>query len=158
MAVLKDWICLNRRCGAEFEAWDASPTCPRCGCVKVQYRPSGGHIGKVAGRIDQVLRAQADAYGLTDMGQRGGTHAGESVKRAPPPPKPLTGLPNFRPAPGIDMQIADGASCQWSSQATGVRLRAPTDPARMGRFKNHKLTSTGMRTQIVGRDTRKIPL
>ena len=65
--VLRTWSCLNPRCGEVFDAWEANPPCPACGCLRVSWVPAGGHIGKVAGGVDSEFRSLADTFGLTDL-------------------------------------------------------------------------------------------
>jgi hypothetical protein len=75
--VLRTFICQNRRCAAEFDDWNANPACPRCGNVRVQWKPGGGHVGKRSGGIDAEFRTLADNYGLSDLHS---ARAGEAAK------------------------------------------------------------------------------
>jgi hypothetical protein len=65
--VIRSWVCLNRRCGAVFDAWEAAPTCPACGNVRVDWVPGGGHTAGTAAACDAELRKLADCYGLADL-------------------------------------------------------------------------------------------
>lgn len=65
--ILRSWICENRRCEHWFDAYEANPKCPDCGCVRVSWRPAGGHIGTKAKGADAELRALADIFKLPDL-------------------------------------------------------------------------------------------
>lgn len=81
--ILRTWLCLNARCNAEFDAWEANPSCSRCGCVRVQWVPGGGHIANVSGRADAEFRTLADNFNLTDMHSAVRGEAAKKVKSQP---------------------------------------------------------------------------
>lgn len=143
--IARDWQCLNKRCNNIFEAWDNSPTCPKCKCVKVQWKPTGISIGKVAPSIDRTLRAQADRYGLSDMGQRGGTKAGEPAKPDAPQARVHGDVRPYTPAPGFSVPFTgtDQATCTWSQNAPSFKVRAPIEVAAGGaKFRHPKKIPT----------------
>lgn len=65
--ILRSWQCLNSRCEAAFDAWDANPSCPHCGNVRVNWIPGGGHVAGTARQCDADLRALADVFRMTDI-------------------------------------------------------------------------------------------
>ena len=65
--VIRSWICGNSRCSASFDSWEPNPSCPRCKCVRVSWKPGGGHIAGVAKAADAELRALADVFRMSDM-------------------------------------------------------------------------------------------
>jgi hypothetical protein len=94
--VLRTWCCQNMKCGTTFDAWENYPACPQCGCVRCNWIPGGGHIGKSAPRIDATFRDLAQAYGMTDIAS---ARAGERAM-----PK----LPQGAHETGPQMQFAPG--------------------------------------------------
>lgn len=149
--ILRTFGCLNARCGHEFDAWEAAPECPKCRSVKVCWRPRGGHIhGETTKHNDRTLKSLANSFGLTDMGQRGGTHEGEPVKRDLPS-RPM--MPGSVPTgiPGIGAPWGLTSTAGWSST-----------PHKMTRQFEPGAKFTGKRpavpTEIVARDSRKIPI
>lgn len=151
--ILRSWQCLNRRCKSVFDHGDPNPACPKCGNVRVQWVPGGGHIGKVAPGMDRTLRGLADRFGLTNMGQRGGTHAGEAAKPDLPTPRPIDpSAPMYRPAPGFEVPWSNAPTAAFSSQVfpLGSTSRVPINGPK---FKQGKQK---LPTQIVATDPRKI--
>lgn len=151
--ILRSWQCLNRRCKSIFDHGDPNPACPKCGNVRVQWVPGGGHIAKVAPGMDRTLRGLANRFGLTDMGQRGGTHAGEAAKPDRPTPRPVDpSTPMYRPAPGFEVPWSAGPTAAFSSQVfpLGSTSRVPINGPKFKRGKQ------GLPTQVVGTDNRKI--
>jgi len=65
--IIRSWICGNSRCAADFDSWEPNPSCPKCRCVRVNWRPNGGHIAGVAKAADADLRALADVFRMGDM-------------------------------------------------------------------------------------------
>jgi hypothetical protein len=65
--IIRSWICDNSRCGQWFDSYEPNPACPKCGCVRVSWRPAGGHIGGQAKGAEKELRALADIFKMTDM-------------------------------------------------------------------------------------------
>lgn len=65
--VIRSWICGNSRCADVFDSWEPNPSCPRCKCVRVSWKPGGGHIAGVAKAADAELRALADVFRMSDM-------------------------------------------------------------------------------------------
>lgn len=65
--ILRSWACLNRRCDAEFDAWEDYPACPKCGNIRCQWIPGGGHVAGTAAAADATLRDLAQRYGMGDI-------------------------------------------------------------------------------------------
>jgi hypothetical protein len=66
--LIRDWCCLNKRCGATFRSDDhGNPNCPACGCARVSWIPGGGHIASQAPAADRQLRSLADQYGMKNI-------------------------------------------------------------------------------------------
>jgi len=122
MGVIRNWACLNGRCGKTFESWDANPECPKCGCVRVQWVPGGGHVAGTARAADAELRTLADNFGLNDiMSARRG-------ERAKPPMQHV----NVQQSRETAVQFAPGfaasvdpqrATCQPSMQKVNFKTR-----------------------------------
>lgn len=97
--ILRTWGCLNDRCGTHFEAWEANPACPSCGCVRVTWVPGGGHVGGDAAKsCDAELRALADVFRMTDMNSAERGRAAKKVVMQPAADqsqKPITFAPGF---------------------------------------------------------------
>lgn len=110
--VIRFWACMNARCGAQFESWEANPECPTCRCVRVQWIPGGGHVAGTAKAADAELRALADVFKMTDMnsGERG-----RAAKQVAPQAVPHAG-PSRQFAPGFSAAAPpDRAVCVPSS-------------------------------------------
>ncbi len=67
IGIQRSWICENRACAAWFDSYEPNPECPKCKCVRVSWRPNGGHIGGAAKSADTELRALADIFRMGDM-------------------------------------------------------------------------------------------
>ena len=143
--ILRTWACMNRACAREFEAGEANPPCPHCGNVRVQWVPGGGKIlhGSTRG-MDETLKGLAQSYGLTDMGQRGGTQAGEPAKPALPQGNGRV----YSPMPGFEVPWSTSATAGFASKAFPIRGKLPINSAK---FKPKQ----AIPTQVVGRDDRK---
>lgn len=81
--ILRSWLCLNSRCGSQFNAWEENPPCTKCGCVRVQWVPAGGHVRNVAGGADAEFRALADAFNMNDMHSAVRGEAAKKIKSQP---------------------------------------------------------------------------
>ena len=133
--ILRTWNCQNRRCGAAFDSGDPNPPCPKCGCARVSWQPGGGHIhSATTAHNDRTLKSVADRFGLTDMGQHGGTHAGERAepnRRSPPRTLPYT------PAPGFKVPFAENGrpTAGWADAPYPLK---GTLPVNSHKFKNQR--------------------
>jgi len=78
--ILRSWICENSRCGHWFDAYEANPACSKCGCVRVSWRPNGGHVGGKGKGAEQELRALADIFKMTDMNSAEEGRAAKKVR------------------------------------------------------------------------------
>jgi hypothetical protein len=84
--ILRSWICGNARCEHWFDSYEANPECPRCRCVRVSWRPAGGHIGTGAKALDATLRELVDAFELPDIHSAERGRAAKVIKAPPPVP------------------------------------------------------------------------
>ena len=118
--ISRDWQCLN--CGHGFHSFEkANPSCPQCGCVRVNWTPGGGHIGKVAPRADATLRGLADQFGMTNMNSPSPSRLNRSMPRLEQPKFDSSyGQRHF--APGFSSPISPhGATCAPSTAPIDVR-------------------------------------
>ncbi len=119
MGVIRTWLCLNRKCTAEFDSDQPNPECPTCECARVQWLPRGGHLAGSSTGIDKTLRQVSDRFGLTDMGQRSGTHAGE--RAAPHLRQANPNERRYSPMPGFDVPWSNSATAGWASAPYPLR-------------------------------------
>ena len=135
MSVLRTFGCLNAKCGHQFDSWNAAPDCPKCRGLRVHWVPRGGNIlGEKTKHNDRTLKSVADRFGLTDMGQHGGTHAGERAepnRRTPPKTLPYT------PAPGFKVPFAENgrSTAGWADAPYPLK---GTLPVNSHKFKNQR--------------------
>lgn len=131
MGVIRSWQCLNKSCGCEFQAWEANPACPDCGCVRVNWIPGGGHCAGTAKAADADLRLLADNYGLTDLNSAEEGRAAKKVRLGPEPDRhaqPMTFAQGFSAA--VDPVRArhagnqSGAQCLPSSAGLTHKVKA----------------------------------
>ena len=132
--ILRSWACLNGNCVTVFDAWEAAPACPQCGCVRVSWVPGGGHIGKAAGAVDAEFRALADCFGMTDMAS-GGARAMPKVAQPAVDPNgaPMKNFGNgFACVPHPERAVCVPSAIPVTSKVkieTGNRLaRSRSDP------------------------------
>lgn len=152
MPVKRNWLCLNARCAAEFEAWEDYPACPTCQCVRVQWIPGGGHVAGTARAADAELRTLADNYGLSDLvSAKRGERAKPAVRQ-----HAVTGgreaavqfAPGFAAVPyARDSQGHAHAVCQPSMQNVNFKTKLgaglPLGPGKLG----HKSIATNTRIE-----------
>lgn len=150
MPVIRTWGCLNRRCGSEFESWEPAPTCPKCRGVRVHWVPGGGHtLSAATQHNDRTLKAVAKRFGLTDLGQKGGTHAGERAEPNLRAAKPM-GPQQYSPMPGFNVGWSNKPTAGWASEPYPLKTQMPTGRARF------KAGSKRIPTHIVATDPRKV--
>lgn len=125
MSILRSWICENRRrCGAWFDSYEANPACPACKCVRVSWRPNGGHIGTGAKSADSELRALADIFKLGDLNS---AEAGRGAKKVSLPDAPAANGGNVKTfAGGFSAAInpEGGAQCVPTANKIDYRVKA----------------------------------
>jgi hypothetical protein len=80
---IRSWRCLNGRCDHAFTAWEPNPSCPKCGCVRVNWIPGGGHCGGTAKAADAELRALVDIFKLPDINSAQRDRAAKKVATQP---------------------------------------------------------------------------
>lgn len=119
--ILRSWRCLNGRCNRVFDAWEANPQCPACACVRVEWQPAGGHIGKAAKGADREVRALADLFGMTDMNS---AERGRGAKKVKSAPTPASGGPVHTFAPGFSAVVDPGAGATCVPTSSKVDFKA----------------------------------
>jgi hypothetical protein len=95
--VLRSWQCQNARCNKQFDAWEAYPTCPKCGNVRVQWIPGGGHIAGTAAAADSELKKLADQFGLSNLNSARRDQAAKPVVTPPAAPREWHNAMQFAP-------------------------------------------------------------
>ena len=82
------WRCTSQRCAHPFLTVqkggvlpDFTPNCPKCrsAAVETGARKVPGMLSAKTKGSDSALRGLSNRYGLSDMGQRGGTRTGETA-------------------------------------------------------------------------------
>jgi predicted RNA-binding Zn-ribbon protein involved in translation (DUF1610 family) len=109
------YTCLE--CGerSDFEQPEDVPYCLFCNSEDVCWLPQ-----KFAspGEIDKTLRMVADRYGLSDMGQRGGTRAGESARKTRVQPS----VERYQNVEGINVPVTDSVTSTWAKAEIPTRI------------------------------------
>ena len=120
--IIRSWLCLNSRCSTQFEAWDANPACSKCGCVRVQWVPGGGHVAGSAKAADAELRGLADHYGLGDI------NSARRDERAKPklPPQPVVdrNTPSINFGHGFTAPVHAGGAAMCIPSTSNVNFKA----------------------------------
>lgn len=126
--IIRSWICQNRRCGSpDFDSYEANPACPACGCVRVEWRPAGGHIGSRAKAGDAELRALADLFRMPDMNSAEEGRGAKKV-RLPDAPAPTgQNVHTFKGGFSAAINPAAGAQCVPTANKVDYRVKAGTD-------------------------------
>jgi hypothetical protein len=135
-------MCLNRRCGTEFSAWEANPECPKCGNVRVQWVPGGGHVAGTSRAADVDLRTLADNYGLSNlMSAARGERAKPPLNRPSAPRATRNDAVQFSPGFASRPYVMDNqghahAVCEPSMQNVNFKAKVGTElplgPGRLG--------------------------
>jgi hypothetical protein len=124
--IIRSWACLNSRCAHEFTAWEANPECPKCRCVRVSWRPAGGHIGGAAKGADSELRALADIFKLGDLNS---AEEGRAAKKVSLPPAPAPNGGNVHTfAGGFTAAITPAAGAQCVPTANKIDYKVKATP------------------------------
>lgn len=122
--------CLNTRCTKAdmFQSQEKMPACPACGCIRTAWMPPArGASPMNTGQIDATFRGLADNFGLSNMGQRGGTHEGEIAKQiAQQKSEGTFGKMNVH---GVEVPVEGTATAAW-----GKTSYAPFAVPTKGRF------------------------
>lgn len=143
--ILRTWGCCNPDCNRVFESGENAPHCPKCRCAKTKWVPAGGHMKSAATtHADQTLRSVASRFGLTNL-----KSAREGEAAHPGIPKPKTDERLFAGIPWSP----NGATCGFAKDAPTAKVSAPLG----ARFRAPK-GGRHIPTQIVAKDSRKIPL
>lgn len=124
----RDWQCLNGRCRTTFHSYDhGNPACPRCGCVRVNWIPGGGHIHSVKA-LDASLKALAANYGMTDINSASPSR----LNRAMPKHDPVVAdgpVLSFAPGFAAPFNRAGRSTCEPSHQKVDFKVRAEAEKA-----------------------------
>lgn len=119
--VLRSWICENRACGLWFDAWESNPECPKCRCVRVSWRPAGGHIAGVSKTGDAELRALADVFRMTDMNS---AQEGRAAKKVATSQADATGpVHTFAPGFSAPLGALGAAACVPTSSHVDFKAK-----------------------------------
>src|SRR5258708_9960757 len=126
------FACLNKRCGKVFATVDRNPSCPACGCVRVEWAaPQVAIRSETTTHNDKTLRGLADRFKLGDLGQRSGTHAGERAE--PHLRQPPSGGRLYEPMPGFRVPWSNRPTAGFGNQSfAGVRAQAGAVRATVG--------------------------
>jgi hypothetical protein len=121
--IIRSWICENFRCTEWFDSYEPNPACPKCGCVRVSWRPAGGHIGGQAKGAEKELRALADIFKMTDMNS---AEEGRAAKKVRLPEKPDNGAPvhTFKGGFAAAINPAAGAQCVPTANKIDYKVKA----------------------------------
>lgn len=111
--------CSNERC-AHLYLYNINkkhmPLCPKCNS-RAQFPAPFAHKG-TAKNIDATLKDLSEAYGLSDMGQRGGTREGEIAKKM----NLNSGSATYSPRPGFEIPFDTNPSCAWSKNPPNSKI------------------------------------
>lgn len=139
--------CLNQRFEHKRD-WFPDPekgqplACPECGALKVEwFAPRVNIRHEATDRADASFRSLSDQFGLSDMGQRGGTHEGEMAKRAAMQ-KDSQGTFGKMNIAGVEVPVEATATAAW-----GKSSYTPFKVGTKGRFPGRK----NIPTQVVAR-------
>lgn len=121
--ILRSWICENARCAAWFDSYEPNPACPSCKCVRVSWRPNGGHIGSHAKSADSELRALVDVFKLGDINS---AEAGRAAKKVSLPPAAPASGPVHTFAGGFSAAVdpTRGAQCVPAANKVDFKVKA----------------------------------
>jgi hypothetical protein len=122
--IIRSWICENSRCAAWFDSYEPNPECPKCHCVRVSWRPAGGHIGGTAKAGDAELRALADIFKLGDLNS---AEEGRAAKKVSLPPATAPNPGNVHTfAGGFSAAVnpAAGAQCVPTANKIDYKVKA----------------------------------
>jgi|SRR5882724_11023601 len=125
VGIIRSWICENSRCAQWFDSYEPNPSCPTCQCVRVSWRPAGGHIGKAGKAGDAELRALADVFRMTDMNS---AEEGRGAKKVNLPSALPSGGPVHTFAPGFSAPVAPGAGAMCLPTSGKVDFKVKATP------------------------------
>jgi len=134
--VLRTFACQNGDCGCEFDAWEAHPACPSCGCVRVGWVPRKISVATDhaygAAALDAELKNLVDVFGLTNLKS---AREGEAAKVMAQASGRNSGPP-VQFAPGFAAPIGESATCTPSTQKVDFKVTAEVGKAvsRIGMF------------------------
>ena len=119
--ISRDHRCLNERCGTVFHSYDKAPACPKCGCVRIDWVPGGGHRLDIAPRMDARLRSISDQHGGMNLNSPSPSRLNRAAPQIyQPAPSPDLGTVHF--GPGFSAPVSrDGPMCVPSTSPVNIR-------------------------------------
>ena len=145
------WRCQSPRCAHVFlvvKQFGEVYKCPKCQQPAIMVKSGKSYVtnGK-SKQTDKLLQGVADRHNLTDMGQRGGTRAGESVKQIKP--QAQTNQPGYQFAGGFSAPFnGDAVSSSWSKAPE--KLAAKFDNSTSNSYR--PAAKKPIPTQVVAKD------
>ena len=125
--ISRDFICLNRACAHQFHSYDRDGVeCPRCGCVRVNWIPGGGHIG-TTGNVDRTVRQLADSYGMTNVNTPSPSRLNRAMPKhyMPPADGPVVNFGGFSMPTNSRFQPTSG----WANSNMTAKQSVPVGQA-----------------------------
>lgn len=125
--IIRNWLCLNKRCNAQFTSWNPYPECSKCGCSRVQWVPGGGHTAGTRQSADAELRILADNYGLTNLNS---ARRDQAAKPMHVPAQIDQRSPSMQFAPGFTAPVLpDRSVCVPSTSKVNFKATVATGSA-----------------------------
>lgn len=124
----RHWQCLNHNCCHVFHSYEhGNPECPRCRCVRVQWVPGGGHVGKQYRQLDASLRSLAESFGMTNINSASPSRLNRSMPKHDPV-KADGPVKQFAPGFAAPYNTQGRATCEPSrDQSIDFKVRAGVD-------------------------------
>lgn len=122
--ILRSWICENARCNEWFDSYESNPECPKCRCVRVSWRPAGGHVGGPAKDADKELRALADVFRMNDIHSAEQGRAAKKVNLPPPASANPANVHTFSGGFSAAINPAVGAQCVPTANKIDYKVKA----------------------------------
>lgn len=110
------YVCLECNQRSDYEDLPQEIMCQHCHSEDVYWLPPKY---KTPSHVDQTLRRIADRYKLSDMGQRGGTRAGENVRKSVIQEAPE----RFVNVNGINVPVTNGVHSSWATTTTKASVK-----------------------------------
>ena len=124
--ISRDWRCENRACHAVFHSFEPHPVCPSCGCVRVNWVPGGGHVGRQYKQLDASLNALAKNYGMSDINSPSPSRLDRAMPKHERPVGDSPFLWNFAPGFVAPFNMQSQPTCEPSRQPVNFKVTAAT--------------------------------
>lgn len=121
MGIIRSWICENARCVNWFDSDEPNPDCPKCHCVRVSWRPNGGHMGGHAKDADDKIRALAEHFSMTNMNSSSRDKGAKIVRPQAPASGPVH---TFNGGFSAAINPAMGAQCVPTTNHIDYKVKA----------------------------------